>query len=477
MSTASTASVAEQFDVDAEHVQLVVELAQELGRCPSSNNVIDGLREKGVRVGRGTSKKLLAAFDQTDAAANLTGPRLTVVHPGRAESTGPDSVESTRTETGPEADRTIESTGPSPMDRGTQSTGPTTPSPVDSMGGLGADWAIGLTLDPTGPTASVHRTDHPGSAGLRSPVHPDQTAGSTRTDHLLDHPRSTGFASADQTDQLPRIDPDRGPDQARTTGLDRTESTSPAPDRPVDSVDESTPVHPAEPTPVHQSESTQFTGPTTPDQLDQSTGLGRTESTPVHPEQDRDRVVESTGPTTVAAPSAKAEKLLRSAGVAAEIRAYQTHPDVIALRAEKIRAWTGRLVWTGLIMGLAFTMTNVQQFASKGAEAWTPEWTTAWLLDPMVSLVLIGLLLAESVTSRYGIKMGRWVRAAKWFALGATYAMNTWASWATLDPASILLHSVPPALVFFAAEAITDAWEKITEAVDKAVQQAQQGRG
>jgi hypothetical protein len=83
------------------------------------------------------------------------------------------------------------------------------------------------------------------------------------------------------------------------------------------------------------------------------------------------------------------------------------------------------------------------------------------------------------VTSRYGIKMGRWVRAAKWFALGATYAMNTWASWASLDPASILLHSVPPALVFFAAEAITDAREKITDAVEKAVQQAhdQQRKG
>ena len=57
------------------------------------------------------------------------------------------------------------------------------------------------------------------------------------------------------------------------------------------------------------------------------------------------------------------------------------------------------------------------------------------------------------------------VRVAKWFTLGATYFMNTWASWATGSAAGVVLHSVPPLLVFVAAEAVTDLRERITDAV------------
>jgi hypothetical protein len=54
----------------------------------------------------------------------------------------------------------------------------------------------------------------------------------------------------------------------------------------------------------------------------------------------------------------------------------------------------------------------------------------------------------------------------KWVALGCTYAMNTWSAWAHLDPALILLHSVPPAIVVCAAEAVTTLRHQITEAVN-----------
>ncbi|GAB1513242.1 hypothetical protein JCM33774_52840 [Actinophytocola sp. KF-1] len=59
--------------------------------------------------------------------------------------------------------------------------------------------------------------------------------------------------------------------------------------------------------------------------------------------------------------------------------------------------------------------------------------------------------------------------AAKWFALAATYVMNTWSSWAHGSPAGVVLHSVPPLLVFVAAEAVTDLRDKLSDAVTVAV--------
>lgn len=170
--------------------------------------------------------------------------------------------------------------------------------------------------------------------------------------------------------------------------------------------------------------------------------------------------------------SSKAAKLAAAAQEAAEVRAFQTHPDVIALRIERLRRCVDALIWTGMVLGLLFTMANVQGFAAGDARPpWIDDpnaslaWVTAWLLDPTVSLVLIGVLIGEQVISRHGIKAGAWVRITKWTALGCTYAMNTWASWHAVDPAAILLHSVPPAIVFCAAEAVTTLRVRITEAV------------
>ncbi|WP_146159417.1 hypothetical protein [Allonocardiopsis opalescens] len=140
----------------------------------------------------------------------------------------------------------------------------------------------------------------------------------------------------------------------------------------------------------------------------------------------------------------------------------------MALRLETSRVWVERLGWTGLVLGLAFTAANVQHFAAQGAEPWSLVWVTAWLLDPMVSLVLLAILLGESMTSRHQLPTDGWVRATKWAALGATYAMNTWHAWATVNLASILLHSVPPALVFFAAEALPQLRYRMTEAIGRA---------
>lgn len=128
---------------------------------------------------------------------------------------------------------------------------------------------------------------------------------------------------------------------------------------------------------------------------------------------------------------------------------------------ERVAVQVDRLCWAGVLLGLAFTMTNVQQFAAAGAAAWSLPWCTAWLLDPMVSVVLLSILRAEQITARHGVHTGRWVRAAKWFTLTATYVMNTWEAFTAGSPAGVVLHSVPPLVVFVAAEAVTDLRDKL----------------
>ncbi|SFQ75429.1 hypothetical protein [Amycolatopsis rubida] len=139
---------------------------------------------------------------------------------------------------------------------------------------------------------------------------------------------------------------------------------------------------------------------------------------------------------------------------------------------ERVAVQVDRLCWAGVLLGLAFTMTNVQQFAANGAAVWSLPWCTAWLLDPMVSVVLLSILRAEQVTARHGVRTGRWVRAAKWFTLTATYVMNTWEAFTAGSPAGVVLHSVPPLVVFVAAEAVTDLRDKLGAAQSAAAMSA-----
>jgi hypothetical protein len=174
----------------------------------------------------------------------------------------------------------------------------------------------------------------------------------------------------------------------------------------------------------------------------------------------------------VAASNAKAtevDKLRTSAADASQVRALSTHPDVVALRVESIRTQVDRCMWLGIVLGLAFTMVNVQAFAADGAPVGSLPWIAAWLLDPMVSLVLIAVLRAEQITARYQVTdAGPWIRRTKRFAFAATYVMNTWSSFGHGDPTGIVLHSVPPLLVFCAAETAPVLRDRLTEAVLRA---------
>ncbi|MFG1815788.1 hypothetical protein ACGFIF_18640 [Kribbella sp. NPDC049174] len=167
------------------------------------------------------------------------------------------------------------------------------------------------------------------------------------------------------------------------------------------------------------------------------------------------------------------DRLRVSAAEASQVRALSTHPDVVALRVESIRTQVDRCMWLGIVLGLAFTMVNVQAFAADGAPVGSLPWLAAWLLDPMVSLVLIAVLRAEQITARYQVTdAGPWICRTKRFAFAATYVMNTWASFGKGDLAGIVLHSVPPLLVFCAAETAPVLRDRLTEAVLRAEQAA-----
>ncbi|WP_103337133.1 hypothetical protein [Amycolatopsis sp. CA-126428] len=173
----------------------------------------------------------------------------------------------------------------------------------------------------------------------------------------------------------------------------------------------------------------------------------------------------TTNHENAAAVAGRARRLAKDAAEAADVRRWQTHPDVVALRVERVRSQVDRLCWSGIVLGLAFTTANVQWFAAAGSAVGSLPWLTAWLLDPTVCLVLLAILRAEQVTARYQVHTGAWVRAAKWLTLAATYVMNTWSSWVSGSPARVVLHSVPPLVVFVAAEAVTDLRDKLTDAV------------
>jgi hypothetical protein len=167
-------------------------------------------------------------------------------------------------------------------------------------------------------------------------------------------------------------------------------------------------------------------------------------------------------------PVSQAQRLAAEAAAAAELRTYRTDPDVVALRVEHIRGQVDRLMWAGIVLGLCFTTTNVQQFAAAGAAIGSLAWWSAWLLDPMVSLVLLAVLRAEQVTTRYQVHTGVWPRVAKWALLSATYVMNTWVSWAAGSASGVVLHTVAPLVVVIAAEAVTDLQYALSECVQRA---------
>jgi hypothetical protein len=145
---------------------------------------------------------------------------------------------------------------------------------------------------------------------------------------------------------------------------------------------------------------------------------------------------------------------------------------VVALRIDRTRSQVDVCAWVAIGLGLAFTTVNVQLFAADGAATWSPSWIVAWLLDPMVSLLLIAVLRAEQVTARWQVATGPRVTAVKWTCFAATYAMNTWQAWESGTARSVVLHSIPPVIVLLGAEVGPELRDRLTSSASKAVERS-----
>ncbi|WP_405838396.1 hypothetical protein OG528_12665 [Streptomyces platensis] len=113
------------------------------------------------------------------------------------------------------------------------------------------------------------------------------------------------------------------------------------------------------------------------------------------------------------------------------------------------------------VVAMTFTATNVTLFAiGHHINPWI-----AWLLDPMVAVALGTVLIVDGRLSEYGVHPSGWASGLRWFAGIGTWVMNCWSSlWPNgapfgiprdVDPAGLVLHSIPPVLLIVLAEAIT----------------------
>lgn len=126
-----------------------------------------------------------------------------------------------------------------------------------------------------------------------------------------------------------------------------------------------------------------------------------------------------------------------------------------------IQAGLTKVLVAVAVVALAFTATNVTLFAiDHHISVWI-----AWLLDPMVAVALGAVLIVDGRLSEHGVQPSGWATGLRWFAGLGTWLMNCWGSlWPAgtpfgvpreIDPAGLVLHSIPPVLLIVLAEAIT----------------------
>ncbi|MFJ2568625.1 DUF2637 domain-containing protein [Streptomyces sp. NPDC087568] len=120
------------------------------------------------------------------------------------------------------------------------------------------------------------------------------------------------------------------------------------------------------------------------------------------------------------------------------------------------------------LLTMAFSLQNIHDFAA----AHGVQDPIAWFLAPAVDLALLAALMGDAVLSRYGLSAGAWATRLRWFAGATTVALNGWESIAKGDPAGIVLHVVPPLLLFVLAEAASPYRVKFAETVRLAAEQA-----
>jgi hypothetical protein len=122
------------------------------------------------------------------------------------------------------------------------------------------------------------------------------------------------------------------------------------------------------------------------------------------------------------------------------------------------------------VLTMAFSLQNIHDFAAlHGVQD-----PIAWFLAPAVDLALLAALVGDAVLSRYQLDAGDWARRLRWYAGAATLTLNAWEAVASRDPAAIVLHVVPPTLLFVLAEAAVPYRMRFADTVRLAAQAAEE---
>lgn len=125
--------------------------------------------------------------------------------------------------------------------------------------------------------------------------------------------------------------------------------------------------------------------------------------------------------------TAKVRKRRRAAHEAARLHELAQDPAMRAWQAARMRRLLVTTAMVSLTLALAWSTAGVQRFAAAGAEAWTPMWVFAWLVEPFMSLALLTVVGAKAYMGTRGQPIqSSTLDRTEWLFLGLTLGMNAW---------------------------------------------------
>ncbi|MEV0229328.1 hypothetical protein [Nonomuraea sp. NPDC050786] len=142
----------------------------------------------------------------------------------------------------------------------------------------------------------------------------------------------------------------------------------------------------------------------------------------------------------------------KKAHEAARLHLLGQDPAMRAWQAARMRRLLVGAAMLALTLALAWSTAGVQHFAAEGAEAWSPGWIFAWLVEPFMSIALLVVVGARAYLGTRGQPLNdRKLIRIEYLFLGLTLGMNAWPylPWALPDgtdfPLSrLVLHVLGP---------------------------------
>jgi hypothetical protein len=421
----------------ADEMTRAAELAAELGRTPTSNEVV-----KTLGVGRAMANRIITGLDhsatvhpdhpgQSTTPDHTDHPGLTLIHgDAQPDTPAPDAVVTTMRDL-------VQRAIADDTDHPEQST-PDHPGPVD-----GDAMAADASSDLDGPFVVDMLTTQPlvNGGGLvvdRPAVHPGPVAQST-PDQVGRDMDQMATADADTDREQSTYGPVAGPTDHP---MDRAQST-PVVDGPV-------------------------AGPDTVDTT--TTGLDHsTQQSTYGPVADTADRADRAGQSTPDGYTRRVRRLEAQAAEARQLRALHVQPDIRAVVLMRQRRMWTLLASVVLLITLASTAVNVQHFAAGGAPSGSTPWLAGWLVDPAFSLLLVGILVARGNLSTVRHKVtDAVVLFVEYGVLAAVLVMNITPELeaAHVDPGQVALHAFLPLLAFGTASALTRIQDHYAAAID-----------